>query len=227
MLSAVRRYKLLLSAALARYFPRTTAYLRAEGETALRHATPRSRGHKAGAAAGKTKAAKAAKAKQPARPGAQPAKRVSAGIYGPALMAVDAAQIQAMRERVGQAVAAGVISPPSDEQWAMILGGHPVTRVFAGAGSGKSTTLVLRVVFMLCHMGIQPERLTVLSFTNASCAQLREQLIKVLGFWQYPFDAAMARQCVRTFHSAMGVVAKEVLNNPRWFEQLEDRKSVV
>lgn len=231
MLSAVKRYKLLLSAALARYFPRTTAYLRAEGEAALRHPRPGARADKAGATVGKAKAAstskpaKVANVKQSARPRAQPAKRASAGIYGPAPMAVDAAQIQAMRERVGQAVSAGVISPPSDEQWAMILSGHPLTRVFAGAGSGKSTTLVLRVVFMLCHMGVQPERLTVISFTNASCAQLREQLVKVLGFWQYPFDAAMARQCVRTFHSAMGVLAKEVLNSPQWFEQLDERNA--
>ena len=34
MLSAVARYKQLLSSALARYFPRTTAYLRAEREAA-------------------------------------------------------------------------------------------------------------------------------------------------------------------------------------------------
>ncbi|MNF21648.1 Helicase IV [compost metagenome] len=233
MLSAVKRYKLLLSAALARYFPRTTAYLRAEGEAALRHPRPGARANKVVAVSGK---ARAASAKKPARPraqsaqpaparSAQPAKRASEGIYGPAQMAVDAPQVQAMRERVGQAVQAGVISPPSDEQWAMILSSHPVTRVFAGAGSGKSTTLVLRVVFMLCHMGIPPERLTVISFTNASCAQLREQLIKVLSFWQYPFDAGMARQCVRTFHSAMAVLAKELLSNPQWFEQLDERNA--
>jgi superfamily I DNA/RNA helicase len=138
------------------------------------------------------------------------------------LLAVDAAQVEAMRERVAQAVVAGVISAPSDEQWAMILGRHPLTRIFAGAGSGKSTTLVLRVVFMLCHLGIEPGRLTVISFTNASCAELRAQLLRVLDFWQYPFDAAQARQCVRTFHSAMGVLAKQALSNPRWFEQLDD-----
>lgn len=34
MLSAVARYKQLLSSALARYFPHTTAYLRAEREAA-------------------------------------------------------------------------------------------------------------------------------------------------------------------------------------------------
>src|SRR5690606_36576196 len=131
--------------------------------------------------------------------------------------------IQAMRARVEQAVAAGIISAPSDEQWAMILSRSPVTRIFAGAGSGKSTTLLLRVVFMLCHMGVEPGRLTVISFTNASCAQLREQLVRVLDFWEVPFDAQQARQCVRTFHSAMAQLAREVLDRPVWFEQLDDK----
>lgn len=128
-----------------------------------------------------------------------------------------------MREQVAQAVTLGVVSPPSEEQWAMILCRQPLARIFAGAGSGKSTTLVLRVVFMLCHLGVEPQRLTVISFTNASCTQLREQLLRLLAHWQYPFDAAQARQCVRTFHSALGSLAREVLGNPRWFEQLDDR----
>ncbi|HBX56079.1 DEAD/DEAH box helicase [Pseudomonas sp. UBA2684] len=210
MLAAVKRYKLLLSGAFARYFPRTTAYLHAEREAAVPQKTPRAR----------VKAA--SRAKKPTKPRAASPQSLSTAIYGPALMAVDEHQAKAMRERVGQAVAAGVISAPSDEQWAMILGRNPLTRIFAGAGSGKSTTLVLRVVFMLCHMRVEPGRLTVISFTNASCAQLREQLIQVLGFWSYPFDAAQARQCVRTFHSAMAVQAKALLNNPAWFEQLDD-----
>ena len=128
-----------------------------------------------------------------------------------------------MRERVEQAVAAGIVSAPSEEQWAMILGRSPLTRIFAGAGSGKSTTLLLRVVFMLCHLGIEPGRLTVISFTNASCGQLREQLLRVLAFWQFPFDERQARQCVRTFHSAMAQLAREVLGTAQWFEQLDDK----
>ncbi|AYC32436.1 DNA helicase UvrD [Pseudomonas cavernae] len=212
MLSAVRRYKALLSGALARYFPRTTAYLRAERSAAGPPSKAKARAKKAGA--GKAGAKKAANGPpRPRQTGAD-------GIYGAALQ-IDAAQVAAMRARVGKAVAAGLIGAPSDEQWAMILGGQPLTRIFAGAGSGKSTTLVLRVVFMLCHLGIAPQQLTVISFTNASCAQLREQLLKVLAFWDYPFDADLARQCVRTFHSAMATLARAVLDNPRWFEQLD------
>lgn len=216
MPSVVQRYKRLLSAALARYFPHTTAYLRAEREAAVQLKKPAPRAKKA-ASKGQS-----AGAKPPANPRRAASKPRTQGIYGPSMLTVEAAQAQAMREQVAQAVTAGLLSAPSDEQWAMILSNHPLTRIFAGAGSGKSTTLVLRVVFMFCHLGIKPDQLTVISFTNASCAELREQLLKVLGFFNYPFDAAQARQSVRTFHSAMGSVAKSLLNNPRWFEQLDD-----
>ena len=216
MLSAVKRYRLRLSDALAHYFPRTTAYLRAERE-AHPLAPP---------AARRTVKTATGNARKPAKPPSQSGKTgktPSAGLYGPAPLAVTDEQVRAMRERVAAAAAAGAVSPPSEEQWAMILCRAPATRIFAGAGSGKSTSLVLRVVFMLCHLGIEPGRMTVISFTNASCAQLREQLIRVLGFWQYPVDAAMARQTVRTFHSAMAALARDALDQPRWFEQLDER----
>lgn len=220
MESAVERYKRLLAEALTRYFPRTTEYLRAEREAA--QPQPAGRGKAKGKA--KTPAKRGAKAKKeddasaPKRPRAPAA----AGIYGTA-KAPDEQHALDMRQRVAQAAAHGIVSLPSDEQWAMILAPEPLTRIFAGAGSGKSTTLVLRVVYMLCHLGIDAEKVTVISFTNASCAQLREQLVKVLGYWGYPFDGAQARQCVRTFHSAMGTLAKVALKNPRWFEQLDER----
>jgi len=220
MESAVERYKRLLAEALARYFPRTTEYLRTEREAAQPQSRARGKAKGKGRAPAK-RTAKASKdgdapvAKRPRAPAA-------VGIYGTA-KAPDEQHALDMRERVAQAAAAGVISLPSDEQWAMILAPEPLTRIFAGAGSGKSTTLVLRVVYMLCHLGIEAERVTVISFTNASCAQLREQLVKVLGYWGHPFDAAQARQCVRTFHSAMGTLAKVALKNPRWFEQLDER----
>ncbi|MBK3867510.1 AAA family ATPase [Pseudomonas stutzeri] len=222
MLSAVKRYRAMLARALVRCFPRTSAHLRDEDELLFRHwggASAKSRQAPAGKRKAKPKGA--ARASDGAAP--RPRKTTAQGIYAAAQLKVADDQVQAMRERVEQAVAAGIISAPSQEQWAMILSRSPVTRIFAGAGSGKSTTLLLRVVFMLCHMGVEPGRLTVISFTNASCAQLREQLVRVLGFWQVPFDAQQARQCVRTFHSAMAQLAREVLARPVWFEQLDDK----
>ncbi|MGG2396662.1 UvrD-helicase domain-containing protein [Pseudomonas sp. SH1-B] len=208
MFSAVARYKQLLSSALARCFPRTTAYLRAEREAAQPRKPARKQTRKKSAASKKATTSKSAKSK----PG-------PVGIYPGTRLKIEDAQVQAMREQVARAVSAGLIGAPSDEQWAMILCRTPLTRIFAGAGSGKSSTLVLRVVFMLCHLQIDPKRLTVISFTNASCGELRERLQRVLSFWQYPQDAS---QCVRTFHAAMATLAKEQLSHPRWFEQLDE-----
>ncbi|MGP0174724.1 UvrD-helicase domain-containing protein [Pseudomonas sp. NCHU5208] len=207
MLSAVARYKQLLSSTLARYFPRTTAYLRAEREAAQPRKPVRKQSKKK-STSNKKSASKAASGK----PG-------PAGIYPSTRLKIEEAQVQAMRERVAQAVSAGLIGAPSEEQWTMILCRAPLARIFAGAGSGKSSTLVLRVVFLLCHLQIEPTRLTVISFTNASCHELRERLQRLLDFWHYPHDA---HQCVRTFHAAMAALAKERLGNPRWFEQLDE-----
>ena len=109
MLSAVGRYKLLLSGALARYFPRTTAYLRAEREAGVSQKKPRARAKKAGAAAGKSAAGKgkAGAGKKPARPRGKPGKPASTAIYGPALLAGDAVQVQAMPPPVPPAAPAG------------------------------------------------------------------------------------------------------------------------
>ncbi|WP_315287828.1 DEAD/DEAH box helicase [Pseudomonas oleovorans] len=208
MLSAVARYKQLLSSALARYFPHTTAYLRAEREAAQPRKPARKQSKKKSTGDKKASGRKTDSGK----PG-------PAGIYPATRLKVEDAQVQAMRERVAQAVNARLIGAPSDEQWAMILCRAPLARIFAGAGSGKSSTLVLRVVFLLCHLEVDPKRLTVISFTNASCHELRERLQRLLDFWHYPHDA---RQCVRTFHAAMATLAKEQLGNPRWFEQLDD-----
>ncbi|VXB34491.1 DEAD/DEAH box helicase [Pseudomonas sp. 8O] len=208
MLSAVARYKQLLSSALARYFPHTTAYLRAEREAAQPRKPVRKQSKKKSTGNKKASGRKTDSGK----PG-------PAGIYPGTRLKVEDAQVQAMRERVAQAVNARLIGAPSDEQWAMILCRAPLARIFAGAGSGKSSTLVLRVVFLLCHLEVDPKRLTVISFTNASCTELRERLQRLLDFWHYPHDA---RQCVRTFHAAMATLTKEHLGNPRWFEQLDD-----
>ncbi|PKQ40583.1 DNA helicase UvrD [Pseudomonas sp. YY-1] len=208
MLSAVARYKQLLSSALARYFPRTTAYLRAEREAAQPRKPVRKQSKKKSTGNKKTGSRKAASGK----PG-------PAGIYPSTRLKIEDTQVQAMRERVAQAVNARLIGAPSDEQWAMILCRAPLARIFAGAGSGKSSTLVLRVVFLLCHLEVDPKRLTVISFTNASCSELRERLQRLLDFWHYPHNA---HQCVRTFHAAMATLAKEHLGNPRWFEQLDE-----
>ncbi len=152
-----------------------------------------------------------------------------AAIYGPERLQVSDAAVASMRAEVARAVQDGVVSAPTDAQWEMILSAHPATCVVAGAGSGKSTTLILRVVFMLCHLGIRPQDLTVVSFTVASCAELRAKLFRVLSFEAWtnrlaPEDgAALRARCERmvsTFHSALARVARTAFGDVQWFDFL-------
>jgi hypothetical protein len=55
---------------------------------------------------------------------------------------------------------------PRDAQWEMILSDHPATYVVAGAGSGKSTSLVLRVIALNLYRGFSRNEISVFTFTR-------------------------------------------------------------
>ena len=123
---AVRRYKSMLSSALARCFPRTTAYLQAEREARealLQPAKARSRKNAA--------KAPAKAAGKPAKGAGKPAaasRGAPQGIYPAAALKVDESQERAMREQVAQAATLGVVSPPSEEQLSLIHISSPTPR---------------------------------------------------------------------------------------------------
>lgn len=143
------------------------------------------------------------------------------GLYGPVYFAVAPVEA-AMRAKVAQAVEDEIVRPPTPEQWDMILASHPATCISAGAGSGKSTTLVLRVVFMLEYLGVRDEEVTVISFTRKSCDDLRKSLGKVLGYWrQRDVPERWLLDRVRTFHSVLVGLARSSLPGRDFFDNLD------
>ncbi|MDN7878729.1 UvrD-helicase domain-containing protein [Burkholderia aenigmatica] len=155
-------------------------------------------------------------------------------IYGPDTFPVTTERDAKMRAEVAIAVEQGKISPPTVDQWKMILSNHPATCVVAGAGSGKSTTLVLRVVFMICHLKIRPREMTVVSFTKDSCVELRKKILNALSIdvWKsqmHPDDAGkleeISHDLVRTFHSALSRIARRQFPGVKWFDFLDNKGS--
>ena len=53
--------------------------------------------------------------------------------------------------------------------------------ILAGAGTGKSTTIIGKVKYMLATKQCQPEDLLILSFTNAAASEMKERLTKETG----------------------------------------------
>lgn len=155
------------------------------------------------------------------------AKGIDDSLYGPRRMRVTAVNEAQMRQEVRRAVGKEVVGKPTDEQWKMILSDHPATCVSAGAGSGKSTTLVLRVVFMVQHLGIPLESLTVISFTVASCEELRGKLARVLGFWQgREIEVDDLKHTVSTYHSLLLRLIRPAFPSLVVFEHADDTRLI-
>jgi len=66
------------------------------------------------------------------------------------------------------------------EQLAVVLNGDGPCLVLAGAGSGKTRTLVYRVIYLLDH-GVKPEHILLVTFTNKAAKEMLARINAALG----------------------------------------------
>lgn len=90
---------------------------------------------------------------------------------------------------------------PSAAQWKMIFSDTPSTSVVAGAGAGKSTSLVLRILLLTHYLGFELDSMTVVTFTRESRKDFIKKLQEIFALWGHNLSLKQARDVVRTFHS--------------------------
>jgi DNA helicase-2/ATP-dependent DNA helicase PcrA len=73
--------------------------------------------------------------------------------------------------------------------------------VVAGAGSGKTRVLTYRIAHLVAAVGVKPQEILAITFTNKAAGEMRERLETVVG------DIAR-RMWVMTFHSACGRILR-------------------
>jgi len=114
--------------------------------------------------------------------------------------------------------------PPEPDQWDMILSDCPATYVIAGAGSGKSTSLVLRVLLLNLYAEIDRGQISVFTFTRASRADFIKKYRERMDEWGCPISEDEAKAVVRTFHSMVLKMARSAMHPRPVVLELLDRE---
>ncbi len=81
---------------------------------------------------------------------------------------------------------------PSDQQWAAISAPLAPAVVIAGAGSGKTTLMAARVVYLVLTGQVRPDEVLGLTFTTKAASELRQrirQALQVAGALEQPAEA--------------------------------------
>jgi DNA helicase-2/ATP-dependent DNA helicase PcrA len=67
------------------------------------------------------------------------------------------------------------------EQKAAILKNDGPLRIIAGAGSGKTGVLTKKISYLIKKMGVLPERILALTFTNKAANEMKSRVVSIIG----------------------------------------------
>jgi DNA helicase II / ATP-dependent DNA helicase PcrA len=98
----------------------------------------------------------------------------------------------------------------TDEQMAAITAGldEPIA-IIAGAGSGKTTVMAARVVWLVGHEGVAPDRIIGLTFTNKAAAELGQRVRESLARLGDPEHMEWGDPATSTYHAFAGALISE------------------
>jgi DNA helicase II / ATP-dependent DNA helicase PcrA len=134
-----------------------------------------------------------------------------------------------------------LLAPLNDEQRAAALHYQGPALVLAGAGSGKTRTVVHRIAYLLAEHGVYPQEVLAVTFTNKAAGELKERVAQLIGppgkeLWVSTFHSACLR-VLRTYGEIVGLkpgfaiyddtdqldLLKEVLDNVHGLEDINPR----
>ena len=91
------------------------------------------------------------------------------------------------------------------QQQAAVCAVQKTVAVVAGPGTGKTKTLVARIAYLVENLGVKPDEITAVTFTNQAAAEMRQRLEARLGG-----KRAVARMTIGTFHAICLKLLKEI-----------------
>lgn len=106
-------------------------------------------------------------------------------------------------------------SKSNPQQLEAILATDGPVLIIAGPGSGKTFTLVERIVYLITHKGVAPESLLVVTFTDKAARELTTRISNRLSELGIKFN--LNEMYLGTFHS----ICLRILENFREFTRLK------
>jgi hypothetical protein len=122
-------------------------------------------------------------------------------LFAELALAITPAIRKRMRADVARLLPAS--AQPSAGQWKMIFSTAITTCVVAGAGSGKSSSLALRVLLLVHYLNVPLDAISVITFTRASREDFAQRLVRLFALWALPLTLGQARARVTTFHATV------------------------
>ena len=100
--------------------------------------------------------------------------------------------------------------------------------VIAGAGSGKTRVLTVRIAHLMAAKGVDPFRILALTFTNKAAREMKERIAKILG----PQSGEARNLWMGTFHSVFARILRieaDKLGYPKDFTiyDTDDSRNVI
>ena len=87
-----------------------------------------------------------------------------------------------------------MIKSLNDKQKDAVLNTDGPLLILAGAGSGKTKVLTTKIAYLISELGISPESILAITFTNKAAKEMKERVLKYLGPIAYKIQ-------ISTFHS--------------------------
>jgi len=103
-----------------------------------------------------------------------------------------------------------LLAPLNEPQRAAVRHLSGPALVVAGAGSGKTRTVVHRIAYLLREHEVLPQQVLAVTFTNKAASELKERVLELIGpaardLWVATFHGACLR-VLRTFGDRVGLV---------------------
>ena len=92
-------------------------------------------------------------------------------------------------------------NPLTENQIEAVLTDEDNVKVVAGAGSGKSSVVIAKIIFLIKYLKVNPSEIKILAFNRAVIDELMERCFAAFKKFDLPYNMTDVENIIRTFHA--------------------------